>query len=226
MNKNTVLSITCSLFGLLLVLMLVVFFDSYQKDADLNKGASYKDSHTYSYVMEESVRLDSHEDQEGAPYSWYAGFSWIGALEVALESVEIYQKDDFNIKAGLQEKMLVDGLSEWSDSMKLLVATLRIRNVDAQPLADDDQSFMSSIFRMPDSISYEPAYVDLGEASLSNSTGKDFYRFYVAPDEEETIKVGWFVDDETIANGTNFIVGATGTEKYIFEIPSESRKEE
>lgn len=210
--------------GLVLIVLLVLALDFCQEESDIDQSVSFKDSHSYSYSMGEIADLDSREDDEGSSYSWYAGFSWFGTLAVTVDKFDVYQKNDIDGSDLFEEEMFASDLSDWSDSMVLIVATLDVKNIDAQPSVDD-HSFLASVFSMPDSISYVPTFVDFGNAALKNATEKDFYRFYIAPGEEERIRIGWLVEEEYLSHDAQFFVGATGTEKYAFTIPLKGREE-
>lgn len=226
MNKVKMVSLFISFFALIIVLLMVNEVNAFQQEVKVDQGASYKDSHRSVFFLGEEAILDSAEDDEGEAFFWAAGFTWRGALSVTLDDVRVYSKDSAGFGNMLAKAAIVDDYYEQLDSAVLVVASFRIKNIDAVPASEDEQDFNASVFSMQEALLDEyPCLSDFGSASLTNATEKDLYRFYIPPGKEETIKLGWFVDQADLANDLNIAVGATGLDKYIFSIPSSSMKE-
>lgn len=162
------------------------------------------------------------QDDEGSPYFWHAGFFWEGTFAVTLKDVSAYRNGENGFN-GLVDSNALSHISDDLSSVALIVATLELENIDAKPVMDN--FFMASVFELqPFPSGGDYPYVDLGDAAL-NSTEKDLLKFFIGPGNKEQIKLGWFVHEADLSNDMKLVVGSTGSEKYIFDIPSTSIQE-
>lgn len=222
MRNRTIVGVAGALVSLAAVLLVVVFLGNVQQGTEAEQDTSYKDSHTYHFAIGETANLDSVQDDEGSPYFWHAGFFWEGTFAVTLKDVSAYRNGENGFN-GLVDSNALSHISDDLSSVALIVATLELENIDAKPVMDN--FFMASVFELqPFPSGGDYPYVDLGDAAL-NSTEKDLLKFFIGPGNKEQIKLGWFVHEADLSNDMKLVVGSTGSEKYIFDIPSTSVRE-
>lgn len=223
MRNRTIIGVTGALVSLVAVLFVVVFLGNVQQNTEAEQDASYKDSHTYHFAIGETANLDSAQDEEGSPYFWHAGFFWEGTFAVTLKDVSAYRNSENGFN-GLVDSNALSHITDDPSSVALIVATLELENIDAKPVMDN--FFMASVFELqPFPSGGDYPYVDLGDAALKNPTEKDTLKFFIEPGNKAQIRLGWFMNEANLLNGMKLVVGSTGNEKYIFDIPSTSVQE-
>ncbi|MEF2656111.1 MAG: hypothetical protein U0M72_06760 [Eggerthellaceae bacterium] len=221
MRNRTIVGVAGALVSLAAVLLVVVFLGNVQQGTEAEQDASYKDSHTYHFAIGETANLDSAQDDEGSACFWQAAFCWEGTFAVTLKDVSAYRDSESGFN-GLADSNALSHISDEPSPVALVVATLELENIDAKPVMEN--WFIASIFELRQSVSGDYPYVDLGDAAL-NSTEKDLLKFFIGPGNKEQIKLGWFVHEADLSNDMKLVVGSTGSEKYIFDIPATSIQE-
>lgn len=226
MERTKVFGAVGMLVGLAFVLLAVSAFDAAQQKAEADQSVSYVDSHTYVFELGEVAYLDSGEDAQGGAYGWTAGLPWNGCLAVSLEDVAVYREGeaggDFG---GLLASEAMSYIADEADPVDLVVASLKVENISASPVADDDPSFNASVFMLAESFSADIPYAEFGEAALDNATDHDGLKFYLEPNDSEMIKIGWFVYESALSDDMSIVVGASGAEKYSFKVSGDAVRE-
>ena len=225
MKKRALIGIG-SLLVLLVAVMLCVLLQSIQEDYLFKKTEAYKEFSTHQYNIGQIAYLYSEDDDEGRAFGWCAGFDWRGMMAVSVGDVTLYR--DLTNANNFEELVGEKGMnliSDYSEPLVFVEVDLLIKNIDALPLGDE-LSFNASLFSLTDSVTAgDIPFVDLGEAAFVNPSEKNAYKYFLNPGEEATIKIGWFVDASEINDGLVLVIGASGNQKYYFNIGKNEIKE-
>lgn len=212
------LAALCLLFGLFQLVGMQ------QENQAQKQAATYQESHTYHYALNETVSLDSEQDKDGENYAWNAGFDWNGTMELTLKSVSAFNSaDDAPLDATFTLPDIADYRSFITDSEGspcFLLLELSIDNVDAAPKSDQGDSDFNISLLNPhgDYVFSELCYFDGNYCGTKQETSTNYYHYFLEPGESKTFHLGFYADETMLDEGFALVAGITGLEKYVIDI--------
>lgn len=181
---------------------------------------TFQEANSYRYGLGETAVLDSRLDEDGMRNGWMASFDWEGAIELTVDSVELFKINDQSIPYEMDESA-VDFARDQSDDPLLVVFGMTVRNIDAESaVADDPDWFYASTYLLNGAIDSDPAVLDASVVATGESSDpRNGLQFSVGKGESKTLRMGWFTDGDRSIDELKILVGSSGIDKYSFMIP-------
>lgn len=190
---------------------------------------SFIDSNKFTYKVNETIKLDSEEDEKGIPYDWVAGFPWNGTIELEVKNPTIHTSlngselnKSFLVKSDLkrQQKRL-----EGSNDPVLLTYEVHLKNKSVDTGTETGMTIDAFKLAGDHLASSEPLYLDGTYFGTSKYEGDNGYNFDFDKNGEADLVIGFLASPEVKNDTLEMRIGTTEIDKYVLNISPSDLKE-